>query len=81
MAAYASARSDVACLTEALSQELKPRRIRADALLPLVIDTPSNRRDMPDADPHGWTTPEAIAETIHFLASPASRAINGARSA
>jgi NAD(P)-dependent dehydrogenase (short-subunit alcohol dehydrogenase family) len=33
---------------------------------------------MPDADYSQWVQPEAIAEVIRFLASPASRAITGA---
>lgn len=78
MAAYASAKSAVARLIEATAQEMKPRAIRANLVLPGTIDTPQNRRDMPDADPAAWTSPQAIAETILFLCAPQSRAINGA---
>lgn len=77
-ASYASAKSGVVRLTEALSIELEPQGVRVNAILPAIIDTPQNRRDMPDADPARWTSPAAIAEVIRFLASPASRAINGA---
>ncbi len=75
---YGAAKAGVARLSEALSAELSPRRIRVNAILPAIIDTPRNRLDMPDADFSGWTTPDAIADTIVFLASPASRAITGA---
>lgn len=78
MAAYASAKSAVLRVVEALSVELAPRGIRANAVLPGVIDTPANRRDMPRADPAKWTHPDAIADVIAFLLSPQSRAINGA---
>jgi NAD(P)-dependent dehydrogenase (short-subunit alcohol dehydrogenase family) len=78
MAPYAAAKSAVARLVESLAAELAPQRIRANAVLPSIIDTPQNRADMPGADPVGWTTPAAIADTILFLASPAARAINGA---
>ena len=77
-AAYATAKSGVARLTEALSAELRSRRIRVNAVLPSIIDTPQNRKDMPDADTSTWTSPEAIADVIRFLASDASRAITGA---
>jgi hypothetical protein len=33
---------------------------------------------MPNVDPKTWTAPSAIADVIVFLASPKSRAINGA---
>jgi NAD(P)-dependent dehydrogenase (short-subunit alcohol dehydrogenase family) len=77
MAPYAAAKSAVARLTEALADELRPRGIRANAVLPAIIDTPRNRAEMPDADPSGWTSAEAVADVIYFLASSASRGING----
>jgi len=78
MAAYASAKSGVLRVIEALSVELAPRGIRANAVLPGVIDTQANRRDMPRANPAKWTHPDAIADVIAFLIGPQSRAINGA---
>lgn len=78
MGAYAAAKSGVARLVEALSIELRERRIRANAILPSIIDTPRNRADMPDADFTQWTSPAAIADAVAFLISPAARAINGA---
>lgn len=78
MAAYASAKSAVLRVVEAFGVELAPRGIRANAVLPGVIDTPANRRDMPRADLAKWTHPDAIADVIAFLLGPASRAINGA---
>lgn len=78
MAAYAAAKSGVGRLIEALAQELASRGIRANAVLPSIIDTPQNRADMPDADPAAWVSPAAIADTISFLAQPGSRAISGA---
>lgn len=78
MAAYAAAKSGVGRLIEALAQELASRGIRANAVLPSIIDTPQNRSDMPGVDPATWTSPAAIADTISFLAQPGSRAISGA---
>lgn len=75
---YGAAKSGVARLAETLAAELKGRRIRVNAVLPSVIDTPANRADMPDVDPASWTSPQAIAEALEFLVSPAARAINGA---
>ena len=78
MAPYATAKSGVARIVEALAAELKPRGIRVNAILPAIIDTPRNRADMPDADPVDWTSPAAIADVVLFLASPQARAISGA---
>jgi len=66
----------VARLTESLAAELGGR-IRVNAVLPLILDTPQNRADMPDADPASWTAPAAVADAIVFLASNAARAVNG----
>lgn len=78
MAGYGVAKSGVARLIEALAQEVSPRGIRANAVLPAIMDTPRNRADMPDADPASWTSPAAIADAICFLAQAGSRAISGA---
>jgi len=78
MGPYAVSKSGISRLVEALSRELAGRLIRVNAVLPSIIDTPRNRLDMPDADFGSWTKPEAIADVIAFLSSPASRAINGA---
>jgi NAD(P)-dependent dehydrogenase (short-subunit alcohol dehydrogenase family) len=78
MAAYSAAKSAVLRLTESLSAEVKERGIRVNAVLPGVIDTAANRRDMPGADTAKWVSPDALADVILFLASPAARAIHGA---
>jgi NAD(P)-dependent dehydrogenase (short-subunit alcohol dehydrogenase family) len=75
---YGAAKAGVARLTEALASELRSRRIRVNAILPSIIDTPQNRLDMPDASFSNWTSPVAIADALYFLATPAARAITGA---
>jgi NAD(P)-dependent dehydrogenase (short-subunit alcohol dehydrogenase family) len=44
---------------------------------PGTIDTPANRRAMPDADTKRWTPPEAIARVVVFLLSPESAPATG----
>ena len=78
MGAYAAAKSAVLRLTEALAAENKQLGIRANAVLPSVLDTPANRESMPDADPADWVTPASLAGVIAFLLSEAARDINGA---
>jgi NAD(P)-dependent dehydrogenase (short-subunit alcohol dehydrogenase family) len=78
MGAYAASKSGVHRLTEALAEELAGGTVTVNAILPSIIDTPTNRKDMPDADFATWVQPGAIADVILFLASPAARAITGA---
>jgi NAD(P)-dependent dehydrogenase (short-subunit alcohol dehydrogenase family) len=78
MGAYAASKSGVHRLTEALAEELADSGVTVNAILPSIIDTPTNRKDMPDADFSQWVKPQAIADVILFLASPAARAVTGA---
>ncbi len=78
MGAYAASKSGVHRLTEALAEELADKGVTVNAVLPTIIDTPTNRKDMPNADTSQWVKPDAIADVIVFLASPAARAITGA---
>lgn len=78
MGAYAASKSGVHRLTEALAEELAGQGVTVNAILPSIIDTPTNRADMPDADFSQWVKPQAIAGVIFFLASPAAAPITGA---
>jgi len=78
MGAYGASKSAVHRLTEALAEELKSTSVTVNAVLPSILDTPQNRKDMPDADPAKWVAPGDLASVILFLASPESRAITGA---
>lgn len=78
MGAYAASKSGVHRLTEALAEELAGTSVTVNAVLPSIIDTPTNRADMPDADRSSWVQPAALAEVIQFLASNAARSISGA---
>jgi NAD(P)-dependent dehydrogenase (short-subunit alcohol dehydrogenase family) len=77
-AAYSASKSAVLRLTESLAGELKASNINVNCIMPGTIDTPQNRAAVPDGDFSKWVEPEAIADVIAFLASDASRAINGA---
>ena len=78
MAAYAASKSAVARLTEGLAAELRKKRIRVNAVLPSIIDTPANRADMPNADFASWVTADELAEVIAFLLSDRASGITGA---
>lgn len=74
-AAYIASKAAVASLVQSLAVEYRPDRIRVNALLPGVIDTPGNRAAMPDADTTHWSKPKDIAKVISFLLSDESSAI------
>lgn len=77
MGPYAAAKAGVMALTQSLADELRSRRIRVNAVLPTIIDTAQNRRDMPDADFGTWVSPDAIARVIRFLLSEDGSSISG----
>ena len=76
-AAYSASKSAVLRLTEYLANELKASDINVNCIMPGTIDTPQNRATVPNGDFSKWVEPAAIADVIGFLASDASRAING----
>jgi NAD(P)-dependent dehydrogenase (short-subunit alcohol dehydrogenase family) len=78
MAPYAASKAGVRALTEGLAEEVRGKGIRVNAVLPTIIDTPTNRADMPDADRSDWVTPAGAAKAIAFLLSGDSATITGA---
>jgi NAD(P)-dependent dehydrogenase (short-subunit alcohol dehydrogenase family) len=74
---YGAAKAAVINLTETVAEENKAHNIRANVIVPGIIDTPANREAMPDADTSRWVRPEALAEVLLFLASDNSAPING----
>lgn len=78
MVVYTMSKAAVAALTQSLGEELASEEIWVNAVAPSIIDTPANREAMPDASHQSWPSPEAIAETIVFLASPGNRSTRGA---
>jgi NAD(P)-dependent dehydrogenase (short-subunit alcohol dehydrogenase family) len=76
--AYTVSKSAVIALTQALAQEERPHGIAVNAVLPSTMDTPANRRDMPDADRSGWVSTDAVADVIAYLSSDGAAAVSGA---
>ena len=78
MGAYAAAKAGVHALTQALAEELKDDDVTVNAVLPSILDTPQNRKDMPKADPAKWVAPDDLAAVMLFLAGEDARAVTGA---
>ncbi len=74
---YSVSKSGVVRLTETIADEYREQGINANAVLPRIIDTPANRKAMPDADYDKWPKPEDVANLILFLASEGAKAITG----
>jgi NAD(P)-dependent dehydrogenase (short-subunit alcohol dehydrogenase family) len=77
-APYIVAKAAVLSFVQTLDAEYRKDGIRANAVLPSVIDTPANRAAQPNADFSNWVAPEEIAKVIRFLVSEDSAPTSGA---
>jgi NAD(P)-dependent dehydrogenase (short-subunit alcohol dehydrogenase family) len=77
-AAYVTAKAAVLAFVQALDADYRSKGIRANAILPSVIDTPANRAAEPDADHSKWVQPAEIARVVRFLVSDDSAVTSGA---
>jgi NAD(P)-dependent dehydrogenase (short-subunit alcohol dehydrogenase family) len=77
-AAYVTAKAAVLAFVQALDADYRKDGIRANAILPSVIDTPANRAATPDADFSKWVQPAEIARVIRFLVSDDAAVTSGA---
>ncbi|MDE0186618.1 MAG: SDR family NAD(P)-dependent oxidoreductase [Candidatus Poribacteria bacterium] len=78
LGAYCASKSGLRVLTESIAEEVKDSGINVNSILPSIIDTPANRKAMPDEDHSRWVSPSDIAKVILFLTSDDSAIINGA---
>jgi NAD(P)-dependent dehydrogenase (short-subunit alcohol dehydrogenase family) len=76
--AYSASKAAMVSLVRTVARENKDLAITANAVLPGTIDTPSNRKYMPNADISKWVQPASIASLIVWLASEAGKDVNGA---
>src|SRR3954451_22980776 len=77
-APYIVAKAAVLSFVQTLDAEYRQDGVRANAVLPSVIDTPANRESQPDADHSKWVAPAEIAKVIRFLISDDSPPMSGA---
>ena len=74
---YRAAKAGVRLLTETIAAE-NLGTVRANAIMPSVIDTPMNREVMPDADHDAWVDPADIADVVVWLCSSGASVTSGA---
>ena len=77
-AAYAASKAAAVAMVDSLAEDLKGTGVRANSILPSIIDTEANRKAMPQADFAKWPKPEDIARVIVFLCSDDAKLIHGA---
>jgi NAD(P)-dependent dehydrogenase (short-subunit alcohol dehydrogenase family) len=77
-AAYATSKAAAVAMIDSLAADLKGTPIRANSVLPSIIDTEANRNAMPKADFTKWPKPEDIARVVLFLCSEDAKLIRGA---
>ena len=73
-AAYSVSKSGLVSLVKALALEGKQLNLSVNAIAPYIIDTPSNRQWMDEADYNNWIKPEEVGEladaifnNFHFI--------------
>jgi len=66
MVAYGLSKSLIFRLAELMNDEAKGKNVVTSVIVPSTIDTPQNRKGMPDADPSKWVKAEDIANVIYF---------------
>lgn len=75
MIAYGLAKSMVFRLAELMNEEGSANNVVTSVIIPGTIDTPQNRKAMPDADFGKWVSAEEIANAISFYCSEEARSI------
>lgn len=76
--AYSASKAAMVSLIRTVALENKDAGLTANVILPGTMDTPANRKAMPNADASKWVQPATIASLIVWLASESGRDVNGA---
>jgi NAD(P)-dependent dehydrogenase (short-subunit alcohol dehydrogenase family) len=77
-AGYVTSKAAVLAFANAVAVEYRGQGVRANTVLPSVIDTPTNRARQPGSDFSRWVSPAEIARVILFLAGDDSGPTSGA---
>ena len=76
--AYSASKAALVSLIRTVAAENKDAGVTANVILPGTIDTPANRKAMPNADVTRWVQPRSIADLMVWLAGDSGGDVNGA---
>ena len=77
LGAYVTFKSALQMLVRTVALENKDAGLTANLILPGTMDTPANRKAMPDADSSKWLQPGAVADLAFWLAGEGTAHITG----
>ena len=78
-ASYAMAKAAEEALVRSLAREVSGSGVTANLVIIRTLDARHERETAPTPKNASWATPDEVAETIVFLASPAAAAVTGGR--
>jgi len=77
LGAYVVFKSALATLVQTIAVENADAGLAANVILPGTMDTPANRKSMPDADFSKWLKTQDVADLVLSLASENARHLTG----
>ena len=75
---YSASKAALVSLVRTIAKENASCGVSANVVLPGTMDTPANRKAMPDADTSKWVQPSQIAALLVHLASCQATQLSGA---
>jgi len=75
--AYSASKAAMVSLIRTVALENKDAGLTANVILPGTMDTPANRKSIPNADVSKWVQPATVAKLVLWLASEAGKDVNG----
>lgn len=78
LGAYVTFKSALATLVQTVALENADAGLTANIILPATMDTPANRKSMPDADFSKWVQTKDVADLVLYLADERAAHITGA---
>ena len=76
--AYSASKAAMVSLLKTVALENKDAGLTANVILPGTMDTPANRKAIPNADVSKWVQPATVAGLVVWLAGEAGKDVNGA---
>lgn len=77
LAAYVTFKAALAMLVQTVALENADAGLTANVILPGTMDTPANRKSMPDADFSKWAKTDDVADLVLSIADEEARHLTG----